>query len=218
MKISYKAILRQMIDCGRLLWDKDLVGGYNGNISILAPDGNIIITGRGTCLGRLTPRDFAVVDSQGRPVDGEASSETRLHVDIYRSLPGVEVVVHTHTTFTNAFFLKRRMFHPETFEGVALLGDVPGIPQAAVNVTDTAPVVSALLSHKMVALRRHGIVAPGKAWFDCVARIQVLEEQIKMAAVSRLFEEGLWTEQFPCSRKTNFRKSASASGNSKATT
>ena len=179
----------EIISLGQLLWDKDLVSGWNGNISVRLNDKYLLMTGRGTCLGRLSPKDMVVVGIDGRVVGGgEPTSEKQLHFDIYRNLPKVEAVVHTHTPCINAFFLNNRRFTPKTFEAEYVLGEVFGIEQSSVNVTDTAPVVKALQTNTIVALRRHGVVAVGNRLFDCLARIQVLEEQLWMEALSKIFD------------------------------
>ena len=183
-----KNFIEEILDCGNLLWEKDLAVAFNGNISMRAGGDSLLITGTGTSLGRLKEEDISLASFDGRVIEGASpSSELRLHADIYRAFPAVMAIVHTHTTFTNAFFLKRECFRPATFEAEYMLGEVLGVPQSAVNVVDTAPVIEALRGRKVVVLRRHGVVAPGETLFASVARIQVLEEQIKMEAISKLF-------------------------------
>jgi L-fuculose-phosphate aldolase len=179
----------ELIELGRLMWDKGLVCGYNGNISVRADDAHILMTASGTCLGRLTREDIVLVTEKGVVIGGgKPTSEWLLHVDIYRSLPKVMAVVHTHTPCINAFFLNKEVFHPATLEAEYVLGDVHGIAQDTINVADTAPVIERLRSGKLVALRRHGVVAAGANLFDCFTRIQVLEEQLWTEALGKIFK------------------------------
>ncbi len=83
----------EIISVGRLMWDKDLVSGFNGNISLRVDEGQILMTGRGTCLGRLARQDMALVGLDGRLIDGpEPTSERLLHFEIYRHFPEVKAV------------------------------------------------------------------------------------------------------------------------------
>ncbi|MGN0908264.1 MAG: class II aldolase/adducin family protein, partial [Succinivibrio sp.] len=43
---------------GAILYNRGLASGSAGNMSVLAPDGNIIVTPTGTCLGRLDPKNL----------------------------------------------------------------------------------------------------------------------------------------------------------------
>lgn len=110
-----------------------------------------------------------------------------MHLGVYRRFPDVQAIIHTHTTFTNAYFLSHEAYTPRTFEGEYMLGQVRGVEQDYVNVRDIESVLQALGSKGIAALRRHGVVASGRVLFDCFARIQVLEEQLKMEAFSRIF-------------------------------
>lgn len=64
-------VLKQnIIDAGRWLWEKDLVTAFNGNISVRADERSILVTCRGTCLGRLVPGDITRISIEGLPLDG----------------------------------------------------------------------------------------------------------------------------------------------------
>jgi L-fuculose-phosphate aldolase len=177
-----------IIAIGRLMWDKNLVVGFNGNISLRVNDRHVLMTATGACLGRLISRDIVLVTIDGRVVGkGEPTSERLLHLEIYRSLSAVKAVVHTHTPCINAFFLNNKVFRPKTFEAEHVLGEVYGVDQSGVNVTDVRPVIDRLKGGNIVALKRHGVVAVGDTLFQGFASIQVLEEQLWVEALSKLY-------------------------------
>ena len=174
----------KIIETGKLLWDKGLVFGYNGNISI-RQDNHVLITGTGTCLGYLTEKDIVTIDLEGNVIgEGKASSERYMHTSIYKALPNIKCVLHTHTTYTNGFFLNNDSFTPKTFEAKFYLGEVKAIPQTTPSVTDPAPVVDALRINNIVALKNHGVVSVGEELFRTFVLVQELEEQVKMDLVS----------------------------------
>ncbi|MBF0490503.1 MAG: class II aldolase/adducin family protein [Candidatus Omnitrophica bacterium] len=185
-----KQLRIKIIEIGKLLWDKGLVTGYNGNISARLDDGNILITATGTSLGYLTEKDIVTINSEGQVVGGgKASSERSLHCAIYKALPNNKCILHTHTTYTNGFFLSHDQFTPKTFEARFYLGEVKAIPQETPSVTDVAPVVDAFKSNNIVVLKNHGVVAVGDDLFRAFVLIQELEEQVKMDLVDRHYQK-----------------------------
>jgi L-fuculose-phosphate aldolase len=181
---------KNIIAIGRLLWEKDLVSGLNGNISARVDDEVILLTATATCLGLLREKDILRMRLDGEVLDeGEVSKERLLHIAIYRHLPQTQAVIHTHTTFTNAYFLERDKFIPKIFESRFYLGEVAAVEQTTPSVTDCQPVVDALRNNNIMVLKNHGVVAVGTDLFDCFLLIQCLEEAVKTDAVSRLYQQ-----------------------------
>lgn len=77
-----------------------------GNVSGLSPDRElVVIKPSGVGYSELTPTDLAVVDMSGRRIEGALapSSDTPIHLEIYRAFPGVFGVAHTHSTYATIF-------------------------------------------------------------------------------------------------------------------
>jgi L-fuculose-phosphate aldolase len=179
----------ELIAMGRLMWEKGLVAGWNGNLSLRVSDAHLLMTATGTCLGRLERKEIVLMTIDGKVLGaGVPTSESHLHFEIYRNLTKVKAVVHTHTPCINAFFLNRGIFRPRTLEARHVLGEVYGVAQSTMNVTDAAPVIKRLGKNTLVALKAHGIVSTGSKLFDCFAKIQVLEEQLWIEALGKLFK------------------------------
>lgn len=180
-------ILQEIIHTGSLLWQKNLVAAFNGNLSVRTRDG-VLLTATGSCLGFLTEKHVSHVDFSGNVLNGVApSSEKLLHLSVYKAFDSVQAVLHTHTPYINAFFLGNDSFLPRTFEAERSLGRVQAVDQDDVNVKDVTPVLRVLESSKVVVLRRHGVVCVGAGLFECFANLQLLEEQLKIEALARLF-------------------------------
>ncbi|MDE1921557.1 MAG: class II aldolase/adducin family protein [Candidatus Omnitrophica bacterium] len=181
----------KIIEIGKLLWDKNLVTGFNGNISARAGTEAVLITATGTCLGFLTPKDVLTINCAGEVIGaGKASTERLMHTAVYKGLPAAKCVIHTHPTYTNAFFLNNDCFTPKTFEAQFYLGQVKAIAQTTPSVTDPAPVVEALKANNIVVLKNHGVVAVGEDLFHAFVLIQELEEQVKMDFVAAHYTAG----------------------------
>ncbi|MCA9408741.1 MAG: class II aldolase/adducin family protein [Candidatus Omnitrophica bacterium] len=187
MSVSLK---QEMIACGKLLWDKNLASGHNGNISARIDEETILITAHGTSLGFLKEEQLLRMKVSGELLDqGQVSSEKLLHTEIYKNFPQVKAVVHTHTTYTNGYFLENEVLEPQIFETKMVLGQVRGVPQNTPAVTDAAPVIAALKNKNIVVLRNHGVVAVGENHFDCFVLIQALEEAAKINVISKLYKQ-----------------------------
>src|SRR5258706_5421262 len=70
-----------------------------GNLSMRMNDRHAAITVSGRDKGRLTEADVMVVDWKGHAVGSShrPSAETLLHTQLYKRLPGIGCVLHTHS-------------------------------------------------------------------------------------------------------------------------
>lgn len=84
----------------------NLVAWTSGNISARDPDSDlVVIKPSGVRFEDLTPENMVVTDLRGRVVQGELSpsSDTASHCYIYRHMPWVNGVAHTHSRYATAF-------------------------------------------------------------------------------------------------------------------
>lgn len=84
----------------------NLVAWTSGNISARDPQsGLIVIKPSGVRFQDLTPANMVIVDLDGAVVEGELSpsSDTASHCYVYRHLPQVNGIVHTHSRHATAF-------------------------------------------------------------------------------------------------------------------
>ncbi len=176
----------EIIRIGKLLWDKGLVTGFNGNISARVDADTILITATGTCLGYLKLTDIITLNLKTDEIvgEGKASSERFMHMQVYKNFPDIKAVVHTHPTYTNGFFLSNEVLEPKTFEAKFYLGTVKSVSQSTPSVTAMEPVIKELKITNIVVLRNHGVVAMGPDLFYAFVLIQELEEQTKVELVN----------------------------------
>ncbi len=174
-----------IIAIGKLLWDKNLATGFNGNISIRVDSDTILITATKTCLGYLKEKDILTYKLSTDEVlgSGKPSTETLMHTSVYKQFPDITSIVHTHPTYTNGFFLANDTFDPKTFEAKFYLGQVEAIAQTTPSVTHVLPLIDAFKKNNIVVLKNHGVVAIGQDLFESFVLIQELEEQVKMDLV-----------------------------------
>lgn len=86
--------------------NNNLVAWTSGNVSGRDPETNyVVIKPSGIKFEDLTPENMVVVDINGKIVEGDlkASSDTASHCYIYRHMPHVVGIVHTHSRYATAF-------------------------------------------------------------------------------------------------------------------
>ena len=84
----------------------NLVAWTSGNISARVPGEELlVIKASGVAFDELTPEAMVVCDLDGAVVEGDLSpsSDTLTHAYVYRELPVVGGVVHTHSGYATAW-------------------------------------------------------------------------------------------------------------------
>ncbi|MET0473206.1 MAG: L-ribulose-5-phosphate 4-epimerase [Mycobacterium sp.] len=112
MTLSYEVdtviagLRRQVCDLHAELTRYQLVAWTAGNVSARVPDRDLmVIKPSGVSYDSLTAEQMVVCDLEGNLVDGELapSSDTAAHAYVYRHMPQVGGVVHTHSTYATAW-------------------------------------------------------------------------------------------------------------------
>ena len=93
-----------------LLYQRGYVVSNDGNVSVRIGEDQVLITPSGVSKGRLTPDMLVVCDLEGRVLAGRLhpSSESAMHLLVYRERPDVGAVVHAHPPAATAFSICRR--------------------------------------------------------------------------------------------------------------
>ena len=146
----------------------NLVAWTSGNISARDPETDlVVIKPSGVLFDGLRPENMAIVDLHGRVVQGELkpSSDTASHCYIYRHLPDVHGVAHTHSRFATAFAVVGEAI-PCVTTAMAdeFGGEIPCAGFCLIGGEDIGKlVVEALTGHRSPAalLRNHGVFTIG---------------------------------------------------------
>ncbi len=96
----------ELVQLHQELPKNNLVAWTSGNISARDPETNlIVIKPSGVKFPDLAVSNMVVVDMEGNIVEGDfkASSDTASHCYIYRHMPAVNGIVHTHSRYATAF-------------------------------------------------------------------------------------------------------------------
>src|SRR4029078_12345702 len=97
MITSEHALRREIVEVGRLLYDRGLIVAPDGNISARLTEELVIATPSGACKGMLEPDDMVLVEMDGRVRGGRRpSTEIQMHLAVYELRSDVRAVVHAH--------------------------------------------------------------------------------------------------------------------------
>jgi L-ribulose-5-phosphate 4-epimerase len=105
--MEFESLRHEVLAANLALPEHGLVKLTWGNVSGLDREAGVMaIKASGVPYEDMTAQDIVVVDvSNGEVVGGERrpSSDTPTHVALYRALPGIGGIVHTHSTFATAW-------------------------------------------------------------------------------------------------------------------
>ncbi|MDE2750167.1 MAG: L-ribulose-5-phosphate 4-epimerase [Chloroflexota bacterium] len=176
----------------------NLVAWTSGNISARDPaTGLVAIKPSGLRFDDLTPASMVVTDLAGQPVDGELapSSDTASHCYIYRQMPSINGVVHTHSRYATAFAVVGESIPCVT---TAMADEFGGeIPCAGFGLIGGeeigALVVEALSGHRSPAalLRNHGVFAIGESAAAAVKAAVMTEDNAAIVWTARQLGEAI---------------------------
>ena len=189
--MTYEAERALMCAVGKLLYDRGYVAASDGNLSMKVEPDRLLVTPSGVSKGRLTPDMLLVTDLEGNVLEGNRhpSSETKMHLAVYRGRPDVGAVVHAHPPVSTAFAVCRRgMETPYLSELVTGLGAVPCTPSFAMLSTDQVPrsVEPYLADHCAVLLANHGALTWGEDLWEAFDRMETVEHTAKILLNARL--------------------------------
>jgi len=159
----------------------DLVAWTSGNASARDPSsGLVVIKPSGVRYEELRPELLVVVDRAGTVVEGDLapSSGTLAHLAIYRDMPDVNGVVHTHSTFATAFAAVGRAI-PACLTAIAdeFGGEIPCGGYAPVGGDDIGrAVVNGIGSSPAILLRNHGVFTVGPSAEAAVKTAVMVED------------------------------------------
>jgi L-fuculose-phosphate aldolase len=177
-----------IVEVGRRLYARGLIGGNEGNISVRRGD-SLLVTPAGVCKGFMTPEMIVRTDLEGRPQGGgRASTEILMHTAVYRRRGDVRAVVHAHPPTATGFAAAGiPLDRPLIAEAVVTLGVVPIIPYGQPSTTDLARNVGdAICTAHALLMANHGAITVGDTLARAWERMETVEQLAKVALVTRI--------------------------------
>jgi len=163
-----------------------------GNVSARVPGHDLlVIKPSGVSYDDLTPDNMVVCDLEGRVVEGDhaPSSDTQAQAYVYRELPAVGGVVHTHSTYATAWAARGEPVPCVlTMCADEFGGDIPVGPFAVIGDDSIGRgIVETLRSSRSpaVLMRNHGVFTIGATARAAVKAAVMCEDVARTVHVSR---------------------------------
>ena len=178
------------------LVQNNLVAWTSGNVSARVPSaGLMVIKPSGIAYADLSPGTMVLCDLDGNAVEDEysPSSDTATHAYVYRHMPHVGGVVHTHSTYATAWAARGEAI-PCVITAMAdeFGGEIPLGPFALIGSDEIGRgIVSTLTGHRSpaVLMRSHGVFTIGASARDAVKAAVMCEDVARTVHLARQFGE-----------------------------
>jgi L-fuculose-phosphate aldolase len=175
--------------CHRL-YDRGLIAGPDGNVSVRLDDGSILATPSGMSKVDVAPDDLVVVRLDGSVIAGERrpSSELRMHLRIYACRADVHAVVHAHPPTATGFAVAGESFMAPVLPEVILqMQSVPLVPYATPGSDALADAIEPYVrkGHDALLLANHGATTMGASLLAAHQRMESLEHAARIILAAR---------------------------------
>jgi L-ribulose-5-phosphate 4-epimerase len=153
----------------------------------------MVIKPSGVAYPDLTPESMVVCDLDGNVLEGALapSSDTATHAYVYRHMPDVGGVVHTHSTYATAWAARSEPI-PCVITAMAdeFGGAVPVGPFALIGSDEIGRgIVATLTGHRSpaVLMARHGVFTVGASAADAVKAAVMCEDVARTVHLARAY-------------------------------
>ena len=190
MAFSEQELRQQIVEVGRLVYQKGWVAANDGNLSVRLDPNRILVTPTMVSKGMMKPEDMIICDLDGNKLEGrgERTTEIAMHTVIYQLRPDIHAVVHAHPPVSTGFAVCGRPLNKAIVpEIVVQLGCVPvaeygmpGTPALSEGLKPLIPKYDALL------MANHGAVTYGDDLNKAYFRMETLEHLARIALVSEM--------------------------------
>ncbi|WP_026531668.1 L-ribulose-5-phosphate 4-epimerase [Arthrobacter sp. H41] len=192
------ALHAELVRYGLVVWT-------GGNVSGRVPGANLfVIKPSGVSYDELAPENQILCDLDGNVIPGtpgserSPSSDTAAHAYVYRNMPDVGGVVHTHSTYAVAWAARGEPI-PCVLTAMAdeFGGEIPVGPFAIIGDDSIGRgIVETLTNHRSrgVLMKSHGPFTIGRNARDAVKAAVMLEDVARTVHLSRQLGEPLGIE------------------------
>ncbi|WP_441247605.1 L-ribulose-5-phosphate 4-epimerase [Kitasatospora sp. McL0602] len=189
---------RQVSDLHLELVRYGLVVWTAGNVSARVPGYDLlVIKPSGVSYDELSPENMILCDLDGKVVEGgySPSSDTAAHAYVYRHMPEVGGVVHTHSTYACAWAARGEAV-PCVLTAMAdeFGAEIPVGPFALIGDDSIGKgIVETLSGHRSpaVLMKSHGVFTIGKDAKAAVKAAVMCEDVARTVHISRQLGEPL---------------------------
>ncbi|MBP7687083.1 MAG: class II aldolase/adducin family protein [Thermoflexales bacterium] len=190
----------EIVRVGKLLYDRNLIVGTDGNISARLDARRVLCTPSGLCKGLMTADQLIVVDLDGNRVGLpnaanrhlKPTSEMRMHLEAYRRRPEVMGIVHAHPPSVIAASIAgldmARCLIPEV---IVTLGVIPTTQYATPSSEENVHAIREFIAgHDAIILQRHGTLVVGNSLTDAYLKTETVDQMARVTLMLAVLGKG----------------------------
>lgn len=190
-----------LVDMHQLLVRYGLVVWTGGNVSQRVDENSFLIKPSGVGYESLIAADMVLCDLDGNLIEGDhsPSSDTAAHAYVYKNMPEVGGVVHTHSNYACGFAAVGQPI-PCVLTAIAdeFGGEIPLGPFAIIGDESIGRgIVETLTGHrsKAVIMKNHGVFAIGEDANAAVKSAVMTEDNAKSVFIARQLGQPIEIDQ-----------------------
>lgn len=156
---------REVINTALRIKEYGLIALAGGNVSMRLESGDILVTPSGTYYETMRDEDVLMMDIDGNIKEGalKPSVDTVALLYIYKHMPEVNAIIHTHQTYASAVgLIEDKLPAVTTTLCNATLGEVNVAPYSSpASLSMGEETVRHINGKRAVILKHHGVVTVG---------------------------------------------------------
>jgi L-fuculose-phosphate aldolase len=171
----------RIVEVCHLLAARTFTTATGGNVSVRMPDDTAWVTPSRLHKARVTLDDLVRVTLDGMQVEGtrSASSETPMHLAMYRALPQAGAIIHAHPPISTGFAQACKTIDTRSSsEATVILGaEVPLIPYDRPSTEGLAELVGRSMrpDRQAYLMAQHGVLTWGADLWEAYDILDTLE-------------------------------------------
>lgn len=187
------SLRQELAEISRRAFNRGLVSGTGGNISVRIPDTDqILITPSGVSLGDVEPEVNILLNLEGSVLDSSSglkpSKESSFHLAAYRLRHDVMAIAHLHPPYATAYSNMGRSLPLVTVSSRVVLKEVPWVECALPGSRELYDFVcEGLKKHpgvRTMLMKEHGVLALGPDLKTAFYLTDLVEDTAKIAYIA----------------------------------
>ena len=179
----YEKEKQAVIETALTIKEYGLIALAGGNVSMRLPDGDILVTPSGTYYETMKPQDVLRMDIEGNIKEGDLkpSVDTIAQLYIYKHMPEVNAIIHTHQVYATAVgLISDKLPAVTTTLSNVTLGEVNVAPYSSpASLNMGIETVENINGKRAVILKHHGVVTVGGNLKEALYAAIYMEETAK---------------------------------------
>lgn len=184
------SISEKIVEICKRLHGRNMLAAADGNISYRISDDEILITPSGIAKAFMTPDQMAVINIKGEVLKGNPSSERLMHLEVFKSTPKAQAIIHAHPATAIAWSIAQpelKKLPSECLSEVILAtGDIPFVPYARPGTQQMGDVLRHFLpQHQAMILRNHGAITWGQDLEEAYRGMERIEHSAQILMIAK---------------------------------